>query len=505
MPSQNFFSASSPFSAWCIQPLDAVTPADFVALRGIAPEFYTGLLHSAAAAELTVAQRAGLVNSTAEWSLLLLAPNPDEQIDLTGFSVGDQQFLSRLDKAFASASVVEKPVCPVSALALPFASGWQLYLGYELAGEVEPVLAEQLLLDQHVVAQARRVRGALLFNHRLEMAWVCLEQREAGQLERIHRDLAAAKSMAVQADTVKSQAHDAQIAEDSPDHFVDAVTRTLAYIRDGDVFQTNLSRAWQLQLTEPVASLALYRQLSSINPAPFAAWFEVADAVDSADAGHNNGFELISSSPERLLAISGLDEQQQRLIQMRPIAGTRPRDSEQGTNQRLLDELQSSPKENAEHLMLIDLARNDLGRVCLPGSVKVDELMCIESFAHVHHIVSNVSGQIDVEITPGEAIAAVFPGGTITGCPKVRCMEIIAELEQCARGAYTGAVGYLGLDGQLDLNIVIRSLVRPSQQQSQLTLRAGAGIVADSDPLHELAETRAKAASVLRAFKELTE
>ena len=190
---------------------------------------------------------------------------------------------------------------------------------------------------------------------------------------------------------------------------------------------------------------------------------------------------------------------------MRPIAGTRPRDKEHGNNQRFLDELQSSPKENAEHLMLIDLARNDLGRVCLAGSIKVDELMCIESFAHVHHIVSNVSGHISADVTAGQAIAAVFPGGTITGCPKVRCMEIIAELEQCTRGAYTGAVGYLGLDGQLDLNIVIRSLVRPTQTPEKMVLRAGAGIVADSSPEHELAETRAKAASVLRAFCEAGE
>lgn len=483
-------------SRWCIQQLEQVTPADFVALRGLAPGFYTGLLHSAAAAELTVAQRAGLVNSTAEWSFLLLAPDDAEQIDLA--DLAEPSFLARLDQAAKRDAVAEQPVCPATSLALPFASGWQLYLGYELAGQVEPVLAGRLYMDGNVIAQARRVRGALLYNHRLNMAWCCLEQDSAASsqllLDRIQADIAAVQNKSNTPPPFGAM----RMTEEPAENFVGAVRQTLDYIRDGDVFQTNLSRAWQLKLPRAVDSLAIYRQLTEVNPAPFAAWLDVADSA----AGTASGFELISSSPERLLAISTLDPQQMRLIQMRPIAGTRPRDKEQGNNQRFLDELQSSPKENAEHLMLIDLARNDLGRVCQAGSIKVDELMCIESFAHVHHIVSNVSGQIAAGVSAGQAIAAVFPGGTITGCPKVRCMEIIAELEQCARGAYTGAVGYLGLDGQLDLNIVIRSLVRSAETTDQLTLRAGAGIVADSNPEHELAETRAKAASVLRAFGE---
>jgi anthranilate synthase component 1 len=154
------------------------------------------------------------------------------------------------------------------------------------------------------------------------------------------------------------------------------------------------------------------------------------------------------------------------------------------------------PKERAEHIMLIDLERNDLGRICVPGTIEVNELMVLESYAHVHHIVSNVRGRLRDDVSPGEVIRAVFPGGTITGCPKVRCMEIIAELEQHARSAYTGSMGYINRDGSMDLNILIRSMISRGEQ---LQLRAGAGIVADSDARAELGETRAKARGLLRA------
>ena len=148
--------------------------------------------------------------------------------------------------------------------------------------------------------------------------------------------------------------------------------------------------------------------------------------------------------------------------------------------------------------MLIDLERNDLGRVCEAGTVEVDEMMVLESYAHVHHIVSNVRGQLRDDVTPGQAIAAVFPGGTITGCPKIRCMQIINELELAPRGAYTGSFGYLNRDGSLDLNILIRTMVKHG---NELTFRAGAGIVADSEPQAELDEARAKAEGMLRALQ----
>jgi anthranilate synthase component 1 len=223
---------------------------------------------------------------------------------------------------------------------------------------------------------------------------------------------------------------------------------------------------------------ALFQRLRDNNPAPFAGIF------------YSPWGSVVSASPERLLAV------QAGVAATRPIAGTRPR-FEGDDDAARIRELVGHPKERAEHVMLIDLERNDLGRVCVPGSVQVDELMVVESYAHVHHIVSNVRGQLRADITPGQAIAALFPGGTITGCPKVRCMQIIAELEDGGRGAYTGAMGWLGHSGDMDLNILIRSA---EVDGSTLRFRTGAGIVIDSNPQHELDETRAKARGMLRAL-----
>jgi anthranilate synthase component 1 len=215
------------------------------------------------------------------------------------------------------------------------------------------------------------------------------------------------------------------------------------------------------------------------NPAPIAG---IARWGDSA---------VISSSPERLLQING------RTAQTRPIAGTRRRGRSATEDAQLRAVLLGNLKERAEHIMLIDLERNDLGRVCEAGSVTVDEYMVTESYAHVHHIVSNVRGRLRADRSPVDALRALFPGGTITGCPKVRCMQIIAQLEGEGRGAYTGSLGWLGTDGDADFNILIRTL---SVRDGIIELRAGAGIVADSIPERELEETRAKARGLLRAF-----
>ena len=256
------------------------------------------------------------------------------------------------------------------------------------------------------------------------------------------------------------------------------MARIHEYLYAGDIFQVNLSRAWTARYATPPEPASLYAALRRANPAPFAGLFQ------------QPGWAVASSSPERLVEVRG------GRAQTRPIAGTRPRLDGDDEFERIR-ELAAHPKERAEHVMLIDLERNDLGRVCVPGTVEVDELMVVESYTHVHHIVSNVRGRLRPGVTPGEVIAATFPGGTITGCPKVRCMEIIAELECAARGAYTGALGYLDRNGDLDLNILIRTLTLAGDQVS---LRAGAGIVADSVAESELDETRAKARGLLRAM-----
>jgi anthranilate synthase component 1 len=198
---------------------------------------------------------------------------------------------------------------------------------------------------------------------------------------------------------------------------------------------------------------------------------------------------LLSSSPERLVRV------RDGLVETRPIAGTRPRSGAGDADEQAA--MLASAKERAEHVMLIDLERNDLGRVCEPGSVEVTEFMVTESYRHVHHIVSNVRGRLRAGCTTGEVLRAVFPGGTITGCPKHRSLQVIAALEGTPRGAYTGSLGYLGRDGSLDASILIRTA---TLRGSMLALRAGAGIVADSDATHELGETRAKARGLLRAF-----
>ncbi|OYY55839.1 MAG: hypothetical protein B7Y53_03065 [Halothiobacillus sp. 28-55-5] len=278
------------------------------------------------------------------------------------------------------------------------------------------------------------------------------------------------------------------MADDSA-RYQSGVQQILDYLRAGDVFQANLSRAWRFYAPEIDAGARIFRRLAQYNPAPFSAWYRL-----------NEG-QIISTSPERLVDYKA--QAQVRWVSTRPIAGTRRRDANPERDEALRAELQAHPKERAEHVMMIDLERNDLGRVCQPGSVRVDEFMVLESFAHVHHLVSNVCGQLQAERSVFDLLAAVFPGGTITGCPKVRCMEILAELEQTGRGPYTGSVGYLSLDGQMDSNILIRTVFLAADGIGEF--RTGAGIVMDSDPLRETIETEEKARGLLLALTEPAE
>ena len=255
-----------------------------------------------------------------------------------------------------------------------------------------------------------------------------------------------------------------------------AVERTREYVFAGDIFQANLSQRLDLCYTLP--SLHLYDTLRTVNPSPFAGYLHLGD------------YELVSSSPERLVSL-GADG----WAETRPIAGTRPRGTRRPEDDALTSELNLDPKERAEHIMLVDLERNDLGKVCAYGTVRVSELMVNEYYSHVIHIASNVRGRLHPARDAVDLTKAMFPGGTITGCPKVRCMEIIDELETVRRGAYTGSFGWIAAQA-LDLNIVIRTLVRVGDR---LFLQAGGGIVADSVPTREYRETLHKAAGMLRA------
>jgi anthranilate/para-aminobenzoate synthase component I len=261
--------------------------------------------------------------------------------------------------------------------------------------------------------------------------------------------------------------------------FEDIVKRAKEYIRAGDIFQANLSQ--RLCTEFDVEPLSLYKRLREVNPSPFACYLDLGD------------LKLASSSPERLLKVDG------RLVQTRPIAGTRPRGKTPYQNLMMSRDLLLSEKERAEHIMLVDLERNDLGRVCKYGSVQVDEMMVLEEYSHVIHIVSNVVGILNDGKDRLDVIAAAFPGGTITGCPKIRCMEIIDELENVARNVYTGSIGYLAFNGDMDLNIVIRTFVI---KDKSIFVQVGAGIVADSDPAREYYETLYKAEGLLEALRQ---
>lgn len=366
---------------------------------------------------------------------------------------------------------------PAEPSTLPFTGGWLLYLGYELAQQIEPSL-QLVRANDGVVATAIRIPAAVIRDRFEGSGWIVTEPGYEAQMRELEQELARAPLQ-----PARSPVDVEGITEEDSSKFVAAVERCQEYIRAGDLYQANLSRRWQAHLSRADASSELYRRLRQANPAPFSA------------AARLEALAIVSSSPERLIQV------RDGWIASRPIAGTRPRASDASADDALMRELREHPKERAEHIMLIDLERNDLGRLCQAGSVEVDEYMSIETYAHVHHIVSNVRGRLRPGVTPGQIIAATFPGGTITGCPKVRCMQIITELEGISRGPYTGSLGYLNRDGSMDLNILIRTL---EVRERELSFRAGAGIVADSIAEREVAETRAKARGLLRALEPHT-
>lgn len=384
-------------------------------------------------------------------------------------------FLTALDVWWQQAAV-DKPI-NLASLDLPFQGGWFVYLGYELVKQIEPGLT--LKLDNQStlpIASATRIPAAIIYNHETGLTQLVAEAGFETCLAQMTADI---KAIQPAADVTLD--FDIELKEEKPDIYLSGVERVKQYIIDGDVFQVNLSRLWQGKRPADLSAMTLFRQLAKTNPAPFAGF-----AGFTEDA-------IISSSPERLVRTHA------GLIETRPIAGTRPRGIGLSDDRALQAELIGHPKERAEHVMLIDLERNDLGRVCQPGTIQVNEMMALESYAHVHHIVSNVQGQLRENTTPGEVIRAVFPGGTITGCPKVRCMEIINELEQGSRGAYTGSMGYLNHNGDMDLNILIRTIVLDN---GTIRVRAGAGLVADSDAERELEETNAKAKGMLMSLQK---
>jgi len=436
---------------------------DLLALHSFNSQRYPHLLSSAA------------IGSNARFDILFAFPDESLTLDATGLHLSSASDLNT-DQFFLALSEQWKlsSISTANDIGLPFTGGWFVYLAYEMAAEVEPALKLPADVSGLPIAIATRFQSAVIIDRQQNEAYVVSETGidHQNRLQQIDSDLCSAACVQIKEISASFNEEDAQI-------HLQNLAKIHQYIVDGDIFQANLSRLWKARLQQEITDSELFLSLKLNNPSPFA-------CLSSLPGG-----SIVSSSPERLVSIKN------KRVDTRPIAGTRPRDQQEDKDQLLSDELISHPKERAEHIMLLDLERNDLGRVCKPGSIKVDELMGIESYQHVHHIVSNVTGEKRDNVTPVDVIKAVFPGGTITGCPKVRCMEILAELEQTGRGAYTGSVGYINRNGDMDFNILIRTLVKTGQEVS---FRAGGGIVFDSNPEHELAETRAKAKGMINAL-----
>ncbi len=264
----------------------------------------------------------------------------------------------------------------------------------------------------------------------------------------------------------------------SQDRFEKMVRKAKAYIEAGDIYQANISQRFSFEFSG--SPLRLYDFLRKINPSPFSSFLQFGE------------MRMISSSPERLVSKKG------RVCETRPIAGTCRRKGGRFDRQMIRD-LLANEKEQAEHIMLVDLERNDLGRVCDYKSVRVEEMMTVEKYSHVLHIVSKITGKLSKNKDGLDLIRALFPGGTITGCPKIRCMEIIDELEPVQRGPYTGSIGYIDFSGDLDLNIIIRTVIL---KKDRGFFQVGAGIVYDSDPQKEYEETLHKGEALAEALAQ---
>ena len=375
---------------------------------------------------------------------------------------------------------------------LPFVGGWLGWLGYDLAWEIErlPYQNEETL--PFPVAYWYEPDCFAVLDHFTQQLWLAVT--DSRDFDRLESCLNAVEPSPVAWHPIAEIPTLKFLTTQEP--YQAAILRAKDYIQRGDIFQTNLSLRFEAQTQ--ASSWDIYQALHSINPSPFASYWRSPFG------------DIISCSPERLVA---LDES--GWADTRPIAGTRPRGETSDYDIALADELRSNEKERAEHIMLVDLERNDLGRVCAFGSVVVDELLVIERYSHVMHLVSNVRGKLRSDVNAIDLIRAVFPGGTITGCPKVRCMEIIEELEPVRRSLFYGSCGYLDQRGRLDLNILIRTLLytkldlkldlsQPEGHDSRTAMvwgQVGAGIVADSEPEREWAEALQKAIAQIRALE----
>jgi anthranilate synthase component I len=442
------------FIADCETPVSA-----YLKLRGAGPSF---LLESA-----EQGQRIG------RWSFLGFHPRATIRM-----SLGDHP-----DPYGAVAEELGRyRIAPLEGLP-PFAGGAVGMFGYDLVRSAEPSVGEPNPDETDIPDLALMVTDVLVaFDHLRHEVTVLANVLAGDDLDRAYGQAAAAiaevkERLAGPVPQIGRGKHEPPRYSSNmgPDGFAEAVERAKEYIRAGDAYQIVPSQRWTAEC--PVDAFSIYRGLRAINPSPYMYFLDFED------------FEVAGASPESLVKVNG------RHVELKPIAGTRPRT---GSDRELTDELLADEKERAEHVMLVDLGRNDLGRVCEYGSVKVDELMAVELYSHVIHIVSSVSGTMRPDVTPMDAMRAALPAGTLSGAPKIRAMQIIDELEPVKRGPYGGAVGYLSYTGDLDTCINIRSTF---VRDGTAYLQAGCGIVADSDAVDETRESEAKAGAVMEAIE----
>jgi anthranilate synthase component 1 len=376
-------------------------------------------------------------------------------------------------------------IAPLEGLP-PFAGGAVGLFGYDLVRSAEPTVGGPNADDVGVPDMALMVSDLMLaFDHLRHEVTVLANVVVGDDLDRAYAD--AANAVAEVRERLAEPVPRASAGRTEPpefesnigsEGFAAAVERAKEYIRAGDVYQVVPSQRWSADA--PVEAFSIYRGLRTVNPSPYMYFLDFED------------FQIAGASPESLVKVTG------KHVEQRPIAGTRPRAGTVQEDLALAEGLLADEKERAEHVMLVDLGRNDLGKVCEYGSVAVDELMQVETYSHVLHIVSQVSGTLKEGVSAMDALEASLPAGTLSGAPKIRAMQIIDELEPVKRGPYGGAVGYLSYTGELDTCIYIRSAL---VKDGRVHVQAGAGIVADSDADYEVAETEAKAGAVRAAIE----
>lgn len=372
---------------------------------------------------------------------------------------------------------------------IPFMAGLVGYFGYEMQKYVESVPTHRNDPVKAPEAMWMFVDQILIFDHLEQKAYLSRMITDAGQVEQSERqmdeiiDYLFRASQTPLAEPVLTSVHVQEYEQlfqqrETLPTFVEKMNKIKDYIARGDIYQACFTH----QITAPFKTdpFELYRILRRVNPAPFSCYIQM------------EGISILSTSPERFLKLD-----QHRMLESRPIKGTRPRSSEGKADQMLMQDLQTSMKDRAENVMIVDLVRNDLGKVSETGGVHVPTLLKVESYATVHQLVSIVKGQLHPDCKPMDAVKAAFPGGSMTGAPKIRALEILHQLETVARGIYSGGLGYIDLRGSFDLSMVIRTIIC---RQNQAYFHVGGGIVADSDPEQEYQETMDKAYALKKAI-----